>query len=193
MDARTLSQLRFSELRDFIDEIQNELNRFNELVKDKPETAFTRRLKVRVMFSLLEAHVAHLKGVAQTIFEARGETLDEEKELLLQDLQRRKMPDGKIRIVGAKLSLKENSKLAFWAFGKAVGVEHNVDFGGAGGQAFLAAIELRDRVVHPKSSTDWRVSEKEAELCDKAWHWFGENLVVYTKPFVRAEKETAPK
>jgi hypothetical protein len=97
--------------------------------------------------------------------------------LALQDLEERTDKTGKVEIRSARLTLKENIKLAFRSFAAAAGTRFEIDFGSKGGATFLKAIPVRDRIVHPKAASDWRVTPADLRTADRAWVWFGEALV----------------
>ncbi|WP_044891837.1 hypothetical protein [Opitutus terrae] len=170
MDRLTLLRLNFAELSELLDMTRSEIASFNDLAAREKDTDFLRRLKVRVVFSCIEAHVFHLKSAACALSEP-GDFSDADK-LELQDLRLAQAGFQK-----AKRPLKENIKLAFRAYGRVCGKSYKVDFSGEEGARFLAAVEIRDRVTHPKSPRDWRVSASDHRLVDDAWHWFGKHLV----------------
>jgi hypothetical protein len=177
MDSETIFKLRYSELRDMMDLIKEELRLFNDYAKDAPESEFLRRLKIRILFGCVEANVAHLKASALLMAD-NPESLFSRKDMLaLQDLEERTDKTGKVEIRSARLTLKENIKLAFRAFGTATKTSFEIDFGSEGGATFLKAIPIRDRIVHPKAAPDWRVTPEDLNTADRAWVWFGEALV----------------
>lgn len=177
MESDTIFKLRFSELRDMMDLIQEELRLFNDYAKDAPESEFLRRLKIRTLFGCVEANVAHLKASALLMAEHPESLFSKEDLLALQDLEERIDKTGKVEIRSARLTLKENIKLAFRSFATATGISFEIDFGSEGGATFLKAIPIRDRIVHPKAASDWRVTPEDLCTADRAWVWFGEALV----------------
>ena len=44
-------------------------------------------------------------------------------------------------------------------------------------QAFLKAVEIRDRIVHPHAVSDWKLSKHELTIIDMAWDWFGVQMI----------------
>lgn len=169
--------LRTASLSDFMKEITEELRLFNELVKDQSDTPFGRRMMVRMIFSIIEANISHLKGSALVFAENPEKTFARKTLLALQDQRERKNDAGKIEVVAARLTMKENIKLAFDTFAQAHGATSGVDFNSAGWSAFLKAVAVRDKVTHPKSGSDWKLSDADVELAKGAWIWFGKNLV----------------
>jgi hypothetical protein len=173
MDRFIHFQLRFSELRDFLDLTIEELENFNDLAKREPETAFMRRLRIRVVFSCVEAHIFHLKSTAYACSVVDDRLFTQEQLLELQDLRR--TPNGGLQ--KAKIPLKENMQLAFSAASRVFDKEYKIDFGTKEASIFFQAVAIRDRITHPKSNKDWEVSEADSRLVEQAWNWFGHHLV----------------
>ena len=134
-------------------------------------------MKARVVFACIEAHVFHLKGSAHTFSLPQDGLFDEEELEKLQDFRR----DKGGNIWKLKMSLKDNIRFAFGAFARASGKDYNVDFGNKPAADFLKAVAIRDRITHPKSASDWKISDSESRLIDEAWHWFGRHLVEVSK------------
>ena len=149
-----------------------ELNSFNALIANEPDTPFIRRSKVRVLFAVVEAHIYHLQWIAYAASKINPSLFTDEE---IWQLQGKRLRNGAVE--NARVSLKDSIKFAFGAFAKARGIAHPVDFGGKGGQAFLLAVDIRDRVTHPKTTTDWSISDADNGHIDSGWKWFGEHLV----------------
>lgn len=167
----------WSELKDFLNLTAEELDSYNSFAKDQEETPFMRRTKIRIVFSCIEAHVFHLKSTAYTIAQSEPDLFSEEILLKLQDLRK----NSRRGFEKAKIPLKENIKLAFSSFAKAAEREYDISFGDRGGQRFLQAVEVRNRITHPKRPSDWRISDEDDSLVDEAWHWFGKHLVAVSE------------
>jgi hypothetical protein len=56
--------------------------------------------------------------------------------------------------------------------GKIFGRDSAADFGGKGFQAFARAGKIRDRLAHPKRSSDLTVSDDDLRDTDLARDWF---------------------
>ncbi len=172
MDKQTHLRLLGTELREFLDVTNKEIADFNALADKLDDDQFTRRLRVRVVFSSIEAHISHLKAssMAFSLTEEEMFSAKEQFELLDQRLT----STGKI--VENRPSLKENIKIAFKAFSKATSSGYIVDYGTTDAQRFFLAAEIRNRITHPKSAKDWSLSEEDIEQINAAWIWFGQHL-----------------
>jgi hypothetical protein len=166
------------QLREFLDLTKGEMNSFNEVAAREGETPFMRRTKVRIVFSCVEALVFHLKSSSLALTADNPGLFTNEESLELQDLR----PDKKGGVRKAKIALKDSIKMAFSSFGKAMGKAYTIDFGTEEGARFISAIEIRDRITHPKCPSSWDVSESDTKIVDEAWLWFGRHLVAVSKP-----------
>lgn len=173
MDRHTHFRLLGTELREFLDMTNKELAEFNALSDSLDDDQFTRRMRVRVVFSSIEAHISHLKASSLAFSLSDERMFTPEEELELRD--QRRTSNG--RIVDNRPSLKENIKIAFKAFAKATGTGYIVNYGTKEAVDFFRAADIRNRITHPKSAKDWVLSEEDVDLINKAWIWFGQNLV----------------
>lgn len=186
MDLHTQFRLAHTELRKFNDAISQEIEDFNKLASQLEDNQFIRRMKVRIVFSSIEAQISHMKSSAKAFAIGKENLFTEDEYLELLD--QRKKSDG--RIVEYRPSLKENLKIAFRALAKSIENEYHVDLGTARAKRFFCAADIRNRITHPKSAKDWIVKQSDIAVINDAWIWFGEHLVEVikiseTEPVVR--------
>ena len=177
MDTHTHFRLLATELREFLDVTNKEIADFNALSDKLDDNQFTRRMRVRVVFSSIEAHISHMKASSLAFSLSDENTFTTKEQLALRD--QRQTSTGKI--VENRLPLKENIKIAFKAFSKATRSGYTIDYGSTDAQRFFQAAEVRNRITHPKSASDWLLSEEDIELINEAWTWFGQHLVDVSK------------
>ena len=177
MNPHTKFLLVCAEIRDFIKATGEEIEELNKLLKELEDNQFTRRMRVRVIFSSIEAHISHLKSSALAFAMEKEDVFTEDEHLELND--QRKKSDG--RIIENRPTLKENLKIAFRALAKSIENGYEIDFGNERARRFFKAADVRNRITHPKSARDWDVSESDLELINGAWIWFGEHLVEVSK------------
>ena len=181
MLTRAQYEAKVAEANKMMPEIMDELTQFNELASKLPDTPFVRRLKVRVVCSLIEAQLSHMKNATLILAVNPKYPLLAEDRLALQDTKVIKgTSKGTSKLVGLRLTMKENVKLAMRSFATATGATHKIDFGSKGGANFLKALEIRDKIVHPKRATDWQITTEDVAVIDAAWVWFGQNMVAVT-------------
>ena len=180
MNSEIEYRLREAELRDMLQKVKDELRLFNELVKDAPESEFLGRLKIKTAFGCIEADISHLKASALLFSKDPEKDFTKSDYLALQDLEEYIKKDGTAEKRNARIGMKDNLKLALRCFTTAVGIPYQLDFGGSGASAFLRAIDIRNRIIHPKSASDWTISKEDLALVDAAWLWFGGEIVKAT-------------
>lgn len=169
---------RARELRVFNALIAQEIAACNHLTaKTDAEEQFKMRTQIRTIFACIESYISHLKQSALLFTIDDADFFSAEERLALSDRESHVTDRGEVRTKRAKIRLKANLRLAFSAYGRATGRDYLINFGDPGGNDFLHAVSIRDRITHPKSAECWRVSEAEAELVIRAWCWFGEHLV----------------
>jgi hypothetical protein len=108
-----------------------------------------------------------MKQTALTTHRFLGTPLSRAEEALLRDEAYDLTQKGEARTGDAKLRLAENVLFAFnmlsrvWEFAKP-------DRSKPGWQAFRAAIRIRDRITHPKSGAESRLTQKDIDTIQKA-------------------------
>lgn len=132
----------------------------------------SRRNYVRSAFAAIEGLTWTLKLAAVRV-EQRGRVAFTPGELaLLTEMSYELDEKGNVSQRPARLSLKSNIRFAMSAFAKANGVTFDLRVGGDKWEAFTQAIKIRDRLVHPKSIRDIRVSDEEFTVMEKAIEWW---------------------
>ena len=158
--------------------IGDELVSFNKTFGgDSESTDFSRRCLYRTLFSIIEAHISHLKASALLFTIDQPNFFSESEVLALQNLESFITDKGEVCTRPARIRLKDNLRLAFRSFGRSQDRHFEVDYSTPGGTAFTSAIKIRDRITHPKDPNDWIIDEAGARLVLEAWSWFGELLV----------------
>jgi hypothetical protein len=69
-------------------------------------------------------------------------------------------------------TLVQQTKTVFTTGGRIFGQPPTADFGGSAFRAFTRAVKVRDRLVHPKRSSDLTVSDSDKRDVDAAYAWF---------------------
>lgn len=158
--------------------IGSEIKAFNETFGTGKELSdFGRRCLYRTIFSSIEAYISHLKSSALLFTIDRPDVFSEAERFALRDLEHFVDNKGMVGTRSARIRLKDNLRLAFRLFGRAMEKDYQVGFDSPGGISFTSAIKVRDRLTHPKDPRDWQIGEAEAKMVIDAWKWFGEHLV----------------
>lgn len=89
---------------------------------------------------------------------------------------------GKTRSRRPFIPVKNNIRFTFDVFARAHSVTESPDYQGSGWQAFQRALQVRNRITHPKVTADLAVSDDEIRATDEAWSWFLEaSFVLYVE------------
>jgi hypothetical protein len=142
-----------------------------ELKKD--DSPFTRRAYVRTMFSSVEGFAFTMKKIAlgkPNLF-APGELA------LLREEEYHLTTSGEVRVRRRFLRTAENLRFAFAAFMKFHGAPSVLPTD-EGWSAFVAAIEVRHRITHPKRLEDLEIGDREIETIRRAAHWLAVNVLM---------------
>lgn len=179
MDMQTLFRLELAVLKDFMAEANGEIAAYNKLADMIPDSPFKRRVMVRAIFACIEAYIWHLKQLARAMHPAKPNVLTSEELYELDEIKPNRDKRGDFS--PAKSSFKTRVKQAFHLYAKVLGHHYTLPLDDSSGRNFLASIEIRDRITHPKTAHDWQVSDHEVQQVTQAWIWFGERLVEITK------------
>jgi hypothetical protein len=70
------------------------------------------------------------------------------------------------------LPTAKNVRFVFALFARVRGLSAQADYSGHGWRAFREAVEIRNRITHPKASVDLSVSSSDLKLTEQAYAWF---------------------
>lgn len=133
-----------------------------------------RRFYVRAVFALIEAVVEQHKrlllelsnGGAITLAEGIFQALSEQVYIVRKN--------GTVTERNQYLQIERKLRAVYRAAGDAFGQPLTLDFGNIGWESFRAALDVRDRLTHPKTFSDCLVNEDDLDKVDKGHEWFRE-------------------
>jgi len=70
------------------------------------------------------------------------------------------------------------SRFAFATCSRAFGITNTLNVGDARWDSFQKAIEMRNRITHPRTPEDLHLSDEDFEQIKLALFWFSENQLV---------------
>jgi uncharacterized protein (DUF1778 family) len=131
-----------------------------------------RRFYVRAVFALVEAVVEQHKRLildlaargAITVSTGVREALSE-RIFVVRD-------NGTVRERGQYLQLESKLRAVYRAAAEAFAQPLNVTFGDQGWTSFREALDVRDRITHPKTFESCHVDEVALDTVDKGQDWF---------------------
>lgn len=137
------------------------------LQQGKTITPSERRAFVRAVFAFVESMLFAMK------YQLRHYPLTDIADALLLSEETYEIDgDGEIRTQKAKLPLKSNVKFTFKCWARVTRTKPTLKLGDNGWHKFQLAIKIRDRLMHPKSVSDFNVSDEELEHVTAAFFWF---------------------
>ena len=162
-------------------ELYTDLKIISEQIKSK-DCQTWRRLYVKSILSTIESQLSFLKSHIKITGEIDYLGLSEEEEAMIFG----KKIDGKFR----KLSFLENLKhtielfsvvnYAFLKLKKDTGMWNSL----------VVLVKIRNRITHPSNSSDILISDKDVKICEQAFNYFQDNLIILFKACEEGLKKT---
>jgi len=157
------------------------------------DTGFFRRAYVRAWFASIEGTCFVLK---QKALELLASHLAEQNKrgvinvpaadfMFLDETDFQLGDDGNIKPRSARIRTLPNVLYTFQSIAKQIESTHTLSKGN-GWQAFQEAVNIRDRITHPKTGASLDITDEDLETIRRADHWFrGElNAILINSPKV---------
>lgn len=171
-------------LNKFITELNNNLKELTDMAqvlgqdcKDQylatqsNDSQMYRRAYVRSVFAFIEGILYRMKRTAGHLGWSLGNLTI--AEMITID-ERTFDIDDKGEIVDRPVFIKflNNVKFSFKIYSKSIGSDFKLSLGGNGWQQLQKAVKVRDRLMHPKATTELDVTDEEVEAAKTAFEWF---------------------
>jgi hypothetical protein len=157
---------------------------------DASSLQFDRRAYIRAVSASVEGLIFEFKQVALVAHEAGVVTLAPEEVAILREETYDLAENGRPVIRKKLSSLLPTLRFVIPLFGRTLGVQYEPAVDGAGWQAFRQAVEIRNRVTHPRSLEDGQVSEADLEVVHQANQWYEDVLKGLFEAFRRKKGQT---
>lgn len=131
-----------------------------------------RRFYVRAVFALVEAVVEQHKRLLLDLAERGLLTLGPGIREVLSETTYFAKDNGTVQEREQYLQLERKLRTVYRTAGDAFGQPLAVTFGDRGWQSFRAALDIRDRITHPKTFEDCHVDEDALDTVDRGHEWF---------------------
>ncbi len=142
------------------------------LALKKEDTQANRRAYTRAAFAAVEAFVSVLKAQVIAEIEAGRYVATRAEAAALYEEAYDLTEEGVARARQSFLGLRNNLRFAVDVFCRAHGVSVRPDYSTEGWKQFRRAMEVRNRITHPKIRTDIDLSDDELNDVDRAFFWF---------------------
>lgn len=159
-----------------------------------PKSQFARRTYIRSIFSCLEGTVWILKDVCFKAKPTSGKrTMSVAEFSLLKEVSYELKNNGEIGTSAKFLRLPDNIRFTFKTINKLFKSEIDLGIGKKSWNEFLEALEVRNRITHPKQATSFIITDKEIEACKNTSSWFNELTHQSIKAFMSVSSSNTEK
>lgn len=138
---------------------------------DQAEPQFRRRSYIRAVFALVEGVTFVMKQFALSVHE-RGDITFPPAELALLREEQYDLDKGTPRTQQKFLKLADNLRFAFKTFAEAFRSTYTLNTSVPQWQLFTGAIDLRNRITHPKAPDDLIISDDEMGKIQEVAAWY---------------------
>jgi hypothetical protein len=118
-----------------------------------------RRILIRSVFSYIEAITYSIKALI--LSDPDSSKLSEGEKVFASELTYDLKSNGDVVIRPTKIQLTSNVRFTFKIFSKIFGSWTELDTAGQGWECLQRSIKVRDRITHPKTSSDLAISDVE--------------------------------
>lgn len=138
----------------------------------RTQKPWVRRGRYRASFAFVEAVMFATKRLILEGHEEKLFELSVAEQMILLERDYDLKDSGLIRERRRYPSFKSNFRFTFDLFNKVYETSFQVPYDDAGWQALQDALEVRDRIAHPKQAQDFDISDSEMMLLRRADAWF---------------------
>jgi len=139
------------------------------------DSQFSRRAYIRSIFAYIEGTVWNLKQVCLNAKPAKGiRKMTPSEYTLLTEKTYELKNNGEPKAQSKFLRLPENIRFTFNLLNKLFKGNVSLGVGTENWDQFLQALDMRHRITHPKSSSEFQISNEEIEVCKSVFSWFNQ-------------------
>lgn len=147
------------------------------------DTQFARRAYVRAAFALIEGNINLMADVILRASE-RHEVCLLPKEIEVLRQERRIANEGGFSMVRIKfVPIRERTAPVFEMFARIFGKSFRLDKSCTGWVDFTTAIEIRNRITHPKNAASFEIEDSALQIVERARQWFADSVEVLMLEF----------
>lgn len=162
---------RFRDTYEIWKHLDDEVRYFAKRLGEENPPGILHRSYVRSVFSFIEGVLFSLKQECLTF----PEELTLEQKLIILERSAKPKENGTASMDSQNIPLMLNIKFTFNLFHKVFETRRKVNFNGQGFDAFAKAIKIRNRITHPKTANDLKISEENFQIVHHAHLWFESN------------------
>lgn len=159
------------------------------LIIQTNDSQIHRRAYVRSVFALIEVILHRMKLIAAHLGGSLG-TLSIQEIVVINEEAFDVNDKGEVISKSVFIKFLNNVKFAFNVYSKSIGSSFELSLAGDGWQNLRVCTKVRDRLMHPKATTDLEVTIAEVEAAKITFDWF---LISYALCSHHAQKATQSK
>ena len=149
------------------------------LARNAHETQAVRRLYVRMFITVVESAIATFKQEALS----HGKQLSDSERSLLREVTYDIDSKGEPTERALHAPFLSSLRFAFKMLVSVRGLAFKPDYSSSGWQAMQDAVRVRNRLTHPKDTTDMTVSDAEMQKVDAAELWFRQTHIALLEEY----------
>jgi hypothetical protein len=131
----------------------------------------SRRAYVRSVFAFIEGILHRMNLTAAHLGTSLG-TLSIAEIVMIDEMAFDVNDKGEVVSKSVFIKFLNKVKFAFRVYSKSSGSSFELSFGGNGWQKLRECVKVRDRLMHPKATTDLKVADPEVEAAKLVFNWF---------------------
>ena len=140
------------------------------------DTQFARRAYVRAVFALVEGNINLMVDVILRAYARDEIELSSDEIAPLREESYELSEQGKAVIKPRFYSFQSRLRFVLGLFPRLYDGSHSVDVSGQGWNQFKEAIQLRNRITHPRDKNSFYVTDKELNTVEHARTWFADSI-----------------
>ncbi|MFZ3078761.1 MAG: hypothetical protein WA109_03670 [Bellilinea sp.] len=179
-------EIFWNEFRKITNILQSDLNETKQHLNTN-DSQFWRRTFYRSSFAYLEGQTYALR---QLFLFYDWWTVDQDYEDKIRNKKRVQNKDGSENVVFAYLPFVQNIKLLFKAFAIASDIDPLISDNDKAWELLSKAVNVRNRIVHPKKSVDLFISDNEIQLIMYVGGWLLSTSAKLLKKRIQADIKT---
>jgi hypothetical protein len=132
----------------------------------------TRRIAIRAQFAFIEGVTHAFKKYALAVHRNHHQFLTDGEVVALDGLSYEVNDDGSVVARAKHVRFARNVRLAIRVFGDAQDYKGKVDYSHHGWRSLQIAARIRNRIVHPRLTSDLHISDDDVRTVDEGFKWF---------------------
>ena len=173
-DERTKRDFAVTELKEVYKILFADVVQAGESLAVTPSD-FANRSFVRTYFAYVEGVVFLLREVLRATCDGT-DILTASENATLNGQRLKKLDNGDEELVPFNQGMSESLKFMLRTYPKGHGINNYEPKLGSGWQSMMAAIKIRDRLMHPKSLVSLMLTQTEVVCIDGAREWWHESV-----------------